>query len=143
MFLAMGIRRKQALDRADRDYMRWAKTNLEDKNLQGWIVEDDNGRLLGSGCLWLRPIQPGPGNVRGVQPYLLSMYTHPKYRRRGVASLIVEKAIEWCERKKFDRLVLHASDTGRKVYTKFGFEPTAEMRLRLPRNNKMMKKIEK
>lgn len=54
--------------------------------------------------------------------------------------MIIEEAIKWCEEKRYDRLVLHASESGKKVYTKFGFKPTREMRLRLPRAMKIKRK---
>ena len=140
MFLSMGVRGKQKLAKADEAYVKWAKSNLTRKNLRGWIVETVNRIPVGSGCIWMQPVQPGPGRDLQVQPYLLSMYTHPRYRRRGIASMIVEEAIKWCNKNEYDRLVLHASDTGQKVYAKFGFKPTREMRLRLSRSRKIKRK---
>jgi GNAT superfamily N-acetyltransferase len=66
-----------------------------------------------------------------IQPYLLSMYTEPRYRGLGVASGVVEKALEWCRSNGFHQLRLHASKMGRKVYLKHGFERTWEMRRRI------------
>ena len=66
-----------------------------------------------------------------VQPYLLSMYTEPDFRRRGVASMVVKEAINWCRKNKYERLMLHASEMGRKVYSQLGFKRTWEMRLDL------------
>jgi GNAT superfamily N-acetyltransferase len=66
-----------------------------------------------------------------VQPYLLSMYTEPGSRELGVASGVVEKALEWCRKNRFPQLRLHASVMGRKVYLKHGFERTWEMRRRI------------
>ncbi len=64
-----------------------------------------------------------------LQPYLLSMFTEPRFRRRGVATLVVHAAIDWCKKNKYERLMLHASEMGRKVYANFGFKRTWEMRL--------------
>ena len=76
-------------------------------------------------------VQPRPHRESRVQPYLLSMYTEPDFRRRGVASMVVKEAIEWCRRNKHERLMLHASEMGRGVYSKLGFKRTWEMRLDL------------
>ena len=66
-----------------------------------------------------------------IQPYLLSMYTEPRSRGLGVASGVVKKALEWCRKNRFAQLRLHASEMGRKVYLKHGFERTWEMRRRI------------
>ena len=55
--------------------------------------------------------------------------------RRGVASMVVSKAIEWCRKKGYGRLMLHASEMGRSVYKKFGFRRTWEMRLDLEQSS--------
>ncbi len=85
--------------------------------------------------MWLQPIQPNPKRTDMLQPYLLSMYTEPEFRRRGVASMVVSKAIEWCGKKGYGRLMLHASEMGRSVYKKFGFRRTWEMRLDLEQSS--------
>ncbi len=66
--------------------------------------------------MWLQQVQPRPHRASMVQPYLLSMYTEPDFRRRGVASMVVKEAIEWCRKNKYSQL---------------GFKRTWEMRLDL------------
>jgi GNAT superfamily N-acetyltransferase len=62
------------------------------------------------------------------------MFTEPKFRRRGVATLVVQAAIDWCKNNRYERLMLHASEMGRKVYANFGFKRTWEMRLDLTKD---------
>jgi GNAT superfamily N-acetyltransferase len=128
MWEALGIRNKEQHEKGDRVYRRWARERLKNHQLMAWVVKSSDGRVAGGGCVWLEPVQPRPHRVSMVQPYLLSMYTEPGFRRRGVASMIVKEAIEWCRRNKYQRLMLHASDMGRKVYSKLGFKRTWEMR---------------
>jgi len=45
--------------------------------------------------------------------------------------MVVNEAIGWCRRNKYERLMLHASEMGRKVYSELGFKRTWEMRLDL------------
>jgi GNAT superfamily N-acetyltransferase len=73
-------------------------------------------------------------NISGKTAYLLSMYTHRKYRNQGVASSIVREAISWCQKNNYPDMVLHASSMGRSVYEKFGFYRTWEMKLELAEN---------
>jgi len=133
MWEEIGIRDKQELDRADREYRNWARNGLRKGTLLGWIVEDQKKQLAGSGCLWLQPIQPRPGIRTASQPYLLSMYTEPQFRGTGVASKIVDEAKGWSKKNRFPQLVLHASKMGRRVYSGRGFKRSWEMRARLGR----------
>ena len=86
-----------------------------------------------SGAVWVREIQPRPGAALRRQPYLLSMYTEPAFRGKGLATKIVETAIAWAKARGFPSMTLHASDLGRGVYEKLGFRMTTEMRLRFAR----------
>src|SRR3989441_8900120 len=128
MWKALGIRDNEQHVTGDRVYKRWARARLKNHELTAWIVKSSDGRIAGGGCVWLQPVQPRPHRASMVQPYLLSMYTEPDFRRRGVASMVVKEAMEWCRKKKYERLMLHASEMGRKVYNKLGFRRTWEMR---------------
>jgi GNAT superfamily N-acetyltransferase len=59
------------------------------------------------------------------------MYTERNHRGRGIASAIVKAAIEWCKGKDYERITLNASEKGRNVYARQGFEQSSEMRLKL------------
>jgi len=130
MWRDLGVREQRELDRADKVYKQWARSRMKSGTLMGWVAEN-GGKVLGGGCVWLQPVQPRPGYNLMTQPYLLSMYTEPRSRGLGVASGIVEKALEWCRKNQFLQLRLHASEMGRKVYIKHGFERTWEMRRRI------------
>ena len=91
-----------------------------------------NGDLAGSGCVWLRESTPNPVRKQlQTYPYLLSMYTIPAYRSKGVATAIIKEAMKWSKNHGQPTLLLHASDMGRHVYSKLGFTDTHEMRIRL------------
>jgi GNAT superfamily N-acetyltransferase len=130
MWRVLGEREPAELDRADKVYAQWARSRMKSRTLMGWVAERE-GKVLGGGCVWLQPVQPRPGYNLMVHPYLLSMYTEPRSRGLGVASGIVAKALEWCRSNGFPQLRLHASEMGRKVYLKHGFERTWEMRRRI------------
>ena len=130
MWEDLGINMKRPLEWGDRVYRQWALSRLNSNRLVAWVVEDEQKTLVGGGCLWLQPIQPRPHDRNAMlQPYLLSMYTEKKFRRRGVGSMIVREAIGWCKKKGYQRLALHASPMGRGVYKRLGFKRTWEMRL--------------
>lgn len=131
MWIDLGVTGEARHDAADRRYRRWARARLRNKQLVAWLVESRDQRIAGGGCVWLQPVQPSPRKPGMFQPYLLSMYTDPAFRRRGVASMVVQAAIDWCKDQGFPRLTLHASTMGRKVYEKIGFNRSWEMRLDL------------
>lgn len=130
MWADMRIGTARELDEADAVYRRWARARLRDGTLVAWVAEA-GGEVVGGGALWLQPVQPRPGWAEGHTPYLLSMYTHPAWRGRGVAKRIVKAAIAWARKRGYPRMTLHASDAGRPVYEALGFEATREMKLQL------------
>src|SRR2546430_3985959 len=96
MWKALGIRNNERHEKGDRVYERWARARLKSHELMAWVVKSSDGRIAGGGCVWLQPVQPRPHRASMVQPYLLSMYTEPDFRRRGVPSMVLREAIEWC-----------------------------------------------
>jgi len=132
MWEDIGGRTRAELDRADGPYRRWLATETAHGRLRGFVAEAADGTVLGSGMLWLQPSQPRPGPLgRKGMPYILSMFTEPTARGRGVASKIVRAMIDWARRSGYRRLVLHASRYGRPVYARLGFADGNEMRLDL------------
>jgi GNAT superfamily N-acetyltransferase len=114
----------------DEAYEAWAKDMMRRKLLHVYIAETRDGRTAASGGVWLREMQPSPGHPHGMVPYVLSVYTRPEFRRKGLASMIVEEAMEWGRKKGYYKMVLHASLTGRKVYSQLGWKRTWEMEFR-------------
>ena len=134
MWEDIGGRSRAELDRADPIYRRWVRREVGAGRFVGFLVEDRAGRPLGSGAIWLSPNQPRPGRLaRPAMPYILSMYTEAASRGRGIATRLVEAMVDWSTRHGYRRVYLHASEAGRPVYARLGFEAGNEMRLELPR----------
>ena len=124
--------RRADLDEHDRVYRRWARRLMAQGKFLAVVAEDADGRPVGSGAIWRMPAQPRPGPLgRGEIPYILSMYTEPRWRGRGVATEIVQEMVRWSKAHRFSRIILHASRFGRPVYARLGFEDGSEMRLAL------------
>lgn len=109
----------------------WLSVKVKDSNFVSFIARTGDGKLAGSGCVLIKEDQPRPDRLVIGAPYLISMYTEPEYRSHGVASLIVQKAIDWAKGNGYDRMDLHGSPMGKSLYEKFGFRQTNEMRLLL------------
>jgi GNAT superfamily N-acetyltransferase len=98
---------------------------------RSWVVERAGGIVAGGG-LQLRTLMPRPGHVTfEPEGLIVSMWTDPAHRRRGLGRQIVEAILAWGREHGITRFTLHASDDGRPLYTLFGFVQTNEMRLEL------------
>lgn len=89
-----------------------------------WVAEF-HGRAgaVGTLAFWIRP--PYPGNPDGMDAYLLNMYTSPEHRGRGAATAILGAALDEARCRGVRRLVLHATEAGRRLYVRAGFHASA------------------
>lgn len=118
-----------------RDHLHEMLTNGE---YVGWLASptDSLGKIIAGAGVQLRRVSPHPstgpngepGIGEGRHAIIINVYTDPEWRRRGVASLLMQHIIDWSRAERLDRLVLHASDDGRALYEKLGFEQTNEMK---------------
>lgn len=111
--------------------VKWINEKLDQGKLIGLIARTEDEQVAGSGCIWLREQPPLPFTKFLEGPYLLSMYAEKEFRRRGVGRVIVEAAIAWCREHGYDRVMLDASEAGKRLYEKLGFQPGYSMRLQL------------
>ncbi len=109
-------------------YRRWLRLGLARGRIVGLLVEGPQGRVAASGLLWFQETQPRPGELTPYSPYILSMYTSPDHRGRGLATRIVRGLVRECRSRGYLRVTLHASDAGRPVYRRLGFVRSREMR---------------
>ena len=131
MFEDIRHRRAKEHKESDDSYRKWAASTMKRRCLRCYLAISDDGKVAAAGCVWLRPRQPSPGRTAGTEPYLMSMYTEPGFRRKGLASLIVKEAVKWARSRGYDRMTLHASRMGRGVYAKLGWKRAWEMQVDL------------
>jgi len=130
MWSDIGNRTEAEITEHDRRHRRWLKTRLRSGEVEGYIAELD-GRPVGSGCLWWMRDQPRPAYPDTPTAYVMSMFTEPRERGRGLATAILRRMIARARAKGSVRVTLHASEAGRPVYERLGFERSWEMRLLL------------
>ena len=132
MWTAIGTFPKAEMTRAGPRYRWWMTRERRAQRFFGFVAESGTGEIAGSGAVWLQASQPRPGRLARLQtPYIMSMYTEPAFRRRGVGSSLVRHMLSWARRRGFARVTLHASRFGRPVYERIGFEASNEMRFDL------------
>ena len=110
---------------------------LEAGTYLGWLASPAGhpAEVAGGAGLHLRPMLPRPGLdgtgvVRGPEAYVMNVFVERIWRRKGVAALLMELVVAHARGAGLQAISLHASDEGRPLYTRMGFVPTNELRLR-------------
>ena len=100
----------------------WLRERLDSPSF-GAFVAVEGGRVVGSGGISLYDNPPGPGPTTR-EAYVMSMFTEPHARGRGVARAVLNALLDFArEAGGVGRVWLRASEMGRPVYLSAGFEP--------------------
>jgi GNAT superfamily N-acetyltransferase len=70
---------------------------------------------------------PRPGRPAGRWAYVANVWVDPDHRRRGVGSLLMASALEWCREERMDRVVLNPSAMSVPMYRALGFRPADDL----------------
>jgi GNAT superfamily N-acetyltransferase len=134
MFREMGEVPTEALAREllDRSTSALAAV-LADGTYVGWFAIDPDGRVIAGAGAHIKTQLPRIANGQtrvevAPVPLVVNVYTEPQHRGKGIARALMRVLMEWASDAGADRVVLHASDAGRPLYTSLGFGPTNEMR---------------
>lgn len=95
-------------------------TALKDGSHSAFLVFD-RGIFVGAGGISFYRVMPTFHNTTGKKAYIMNMYTHPDYRRRGIACHVLQLLTEEAKEKRVSHITLEATKAGRYLYEKFGF----------------------
>jgi ribosomal protein S18 acetylase RimI-like enzyme len=127
MFVDAGRRDTPALQVMSQHFEPWVVRMINEGKYFGWLTEDDGKVVAGAGLLLLdwppHPLDPH-STQRG---YLLNVYVEAEYRRRKLASHLIECVLAEARRRKIRVVALHSTDEGRPLYESNGFRQTNEM----------------
>ena len=127
MFVDAGRRDDQVLDVMAQTHEPWVAQAITDGKYLGFLTEDGGKVVAGAGLLLLdwppHPLDPR-STMRG---YLLNVYVEPEYRRRKLASNLIELALAEARRRRIRVVALHSTEEGRRLYEAAGFRSTNEM----------------
>jgi ribosomal protein S18 acetylase RimI-like enzyme len=93
------------------------------------FIVREGGVDVGLAAIFAEPNAPG-------RMHLVSMWVDPRYRRRGVARVLVDQAVRWAAERQTREVILWVADqntAARRLYEQLGFRPTGE-RQPLPSN---------
>jgi len=135
MFRDMGKLAPHQLEPLTRATAAYLRDALPRGEYLAWVAQDTSttrGGIIGGAGAQLRPILPrpdgGPDLELGPEAIVLNVYVEPDWRRRGVAESLMRSLLEALAGRGIRRIVLHASDDGRRLYERLGFVATNEMR---------------
>ena len=77
--------------------------------------------FVGSGGVSFFQVMPTYHNPSGKKAYIMNMYTHPDYRRMGIAYKTLDMLISDTKCKGITSISLEATAMGRPLYEKYGF----------------------
>ena len=86
-----------------------------------WVAEE-NGEIIATSAILFYEFPPSIDFPNGNKGYIANMYTKPEYRGRGIATALIGKLTEEAIARGITRLWLSASNDGKPVYIKCGFE---------------------
>ena len=128
MFEDMGNQDLEALTNMEASFRPWLIDHMRREVYLSWFACTDDNMIIAGADVWLMDWPPGQFDVSLYRGYILNVYTHPNFRRRGLARQLVQTCTDWCYANDVRIVSLHASDEGQKVYEGLGFTPTNEMR---------------
>lgn len=103
------------------------------KEFFAWVAEIDERAVSSVFCV-LDEHPATPASPTGRIATLLNVYTDPVFRRRGIATLLLEAVMREAAERGADRVDLSATSAGLPLYEKMGFVKSryTAMRLDLP-----------
>jgi GNAT superfamily N-acetyltransferase len=117
LLLVEGAIAEQSIDTELEEYF---SENIQKNTFIAWLAIENDEIIATSGlCFYQLP--PYFLNPSGKVAYITNMYTIDKYRRKGIATKLLEKIIEEAKSLDYKIIRLHASSQGKSLYIKYGF----------------------
>ncbi|MFX1284293.1 MAG: GNAT family N-acetyltransferase [Promethearchaeota archaeon] len=131
MKLLEGEQQEKSFQKACKDYFY---EFIPKQKFLSWIAENDGEIIAVSGVVFFQK-PPSPGNNTGKEAYIMNMYTLTEWRKKGIASKLLEEIIGFLKRKGITSISLHTTEVGKSVYEKIGFTlVNTEMKLTIKHN---------
>jgi GNAT superfamily N-acetyltransferase len=100
----------------------WMRRRLQQPSSWLCLLAEENGLVVGN--LWLQLFEkiPNPSvSERETHAYLTNFYVIEECRGRGVGSMLLSAALDWCENEKADSIILWSTKGSRSLYLRHNF----------------------
>lgn len=126
MFVDAGRADNSALRRVTDAFEQWLPPMMQSGRYMGWFALQE-GKIVGGAGLMIMDWPPHPLDPGSQRGYLLNVYVEPEFRRKRIASNLIELALAEARRRKIRVVSLHATEESRRMYESSGFRRTNEM----------------
>ncbi|WP_026665175.1 GNAT family N-acetyltransferase [Butyrivibrio sp. FC2001] len=115
----------------DADY-QYAESFVEESRkyfLEGnqtTVLALDKEKVIGCATICYFTIMPTFSHPTGKRAHLMNVYTSKEYRKQGIGMKMVDTLIEDAWNKGATEISLDATEAGRPLYKKCGFEDSSE-----------------
>ncbi len=86
------------------------------------LIAVEENEVVGGVAINYSIMLPDNRNLSGKCAHIMNMYVEPEYRKKGIATQMMEKVLEICKEKGVGKISLHVTDMGERIYSKLGFE---------------------
>lgn len=101
-----------------------------------WLATDE-AKIVATGGICFHSYPPSFTALNERRAYIMNIYTISDFRNQGIASVIFDKLMEEAASRDVCIVSLHATNMGKALYQKFGFEHgDDEMIINLLKNNR-------
>lgn len=101
--------------------LRYYDKHLTDGTFVSWLAVCE-GTIIGASGMSFVEKPPYYSNPTGKIGLLSSMYTHPDYRRKGIARALLDRVVAEARKAGCGAVWITASEMGVLLYTSYGFE---------------------
>lgn len=120
-----GSHPQEVRDELERELEKYLRRALAGNSYICFFAKSGN-TVAGTGGMVIRE-QPGNfKNPSGRVGYMMSMYTRPEFRKRGICTAILEMLISEARKMGITAFELHATKEGALIYEKNGFQIHSE-----------------
>ena len=109
------------------------KKYLADETFIAILVQDEDGTIASTAFMAVQEKPASPSFMNGLGGTITNVYTYPRYRKQGCATIAVSRLIDIAKQRGLDAIDLFATKEGLEVYQKLNFEDVtfAPMRFQL------------
>lgn len=105
-------------------YCESVREELAQGRYLAWLAEM-NGQPVACAVLIWWPMPPNVDDLHRRRGYVSSVFTHPDFRRLGMARSLMEMLVAQARDLHVTKLLLSSSSMGRPLYLSMGFAPSA------------------
>lgn len=100
-------------------YEYYKKALCDNSHLACLVFDEET--FVGAGGVSFYQVMPTCHNPSGRKAYIMNMFTHPNYRRRGIAYKTLDLLVGAAKDRGITAISLEATESGRPLYEKYGF----------------------